>query len=79
LAELAAAGVRRVYVDGGQTIQAFLRQGLITDMTITTIPVLIGQGIPLFGPLEQDIPLRHARTRAYANGLVQSEYSVEKG
>lgn len=78
LAELAAQGVRRVYVDGGQTIQAFLRQGLITDMTITCIPILIGQGIPLFGPLEADIPLAHVLTNTYANGFVQSVYGLNR-
>jgi hypothetical protein len=42
------------------------------------IPVLIGKGIPLFGPLEQDIRLRHVATRSYPQGLVQSEYLVEE-
>jgi dihydrofolate reductase len=78
LAELAAQDVRRVYVDGGQTIQAFLRQWLITDMTITRIPILIGKGIPLFGPLETDIPLAHVRTHTYANGFVQSVYELSR-
>jgi dihydrofolate reductase len=75
-AKLAAEGHRRLYVDGGQTIQSFLRRGLITDMTITTIPVLIGQGIPLFGPLPADIPLKRVQTKSYATGLVQSTYET---
>lgn len=45
-------------------------------MTITRIPVLIGTGIPLFGPVPHDIGLRHVETRTYANGLVQSTYDV---
>jgi hypothetical protein len=40
------------------------------------VPVLIGAGIPLFGPLLHDIPLRHVATRQYKGGLVQSEYEV---
>jgi dihydrofolate reductase len=47
--ELARQGMRRVYVDGGQLVQSFLRDGLVTDMVITTVPVLIGSGRPLFG------------------------------
>lgn len=51
LRHLGETGVRRVYVDGGQTIQRFLRAGLIGEMVITRVPVLIGAGIPLFGEL----------------------------
>lgn len=69
-------GARHLYIDGGQTIQQFLDDGLIQELTITTIPVLLGSGIPLFGPLEADIQLRHTQTRSFASGLVQSRYTV---
>jgi dihydrofolate reductase len=75
-ARLAATGSRHVYVDGGLTIQSFLRAGLIQRVTITRVPVLIGEGIPLFGAVPRDIPLRHLGTRTYASGLVTSEYEV---
>ena len=73
---LDAQGVRHAYVDGGVTIQRFLRAGLIQRLVITRVPVLIGSGIPLFGVLDADVRLRHVATRAYASGLVQSEYAV---
>jgi dihydrofolate reductase len=73
---LDAEGVRHAYVDGGVTIQRFLRAGLIQRLIITRVPVLIGSGIPLFGVLDADIRLRHVGTRAYASGLVSSEYAV---
>lgn len=76
MADLADRGWRRVYVDGGQVIQSFLRAGLIADMVLTRVPVLLGTGIPLFGPLESDIRLGHRETREYASGLVQSRYVV---
>lgn len=76
VAQLAARGVRHIYVDGGITIQRFLEAGLIQRLTITRIPVLLGTGIPLFGPVSRDIALRHVATRQYASGLVQSEYVV---
>ena len=76
VALLAARDFRHLYVDGGITIQQFLRAGLIQRLIVTRVPVLIGTGIPLFGPLEQDIPLEHVRTQHYAGGLVQSEYRV---
>jgi dihydrofolate reductase len=76
LERLEAEGHERAYVDGGVTIRGFLREGLLTDLTITTLPVLIGEGRPLFGPLGEDVALRHVRTQAYANGFVQSVYEV---
>ena len=76
VSQLAARGIRHVYVDGGITIQRFLQAGLIQRLIITRVPVLIGTGIPLFGPVPHDIVLRHVGTRQYASGLVQSEYAV---
>lgn len=73
---LAARGIRHIYVDGGITIQRFLRAGLIHRLVVTRVPVLIGSGIPLFGPLQRDIALEHLETRQYASGLVRSEYAV---
>src|SRR5262245_41439573 len=73
---LARDGFRRAYVDGGKTIQAFLRAGLIGRITLTRIPVLIGSGIPLFGALPLDIAMHHVRTRVLGPGLVQSEYDL---
>lgn len=79
LAELTEKGWRAAYIDGGKVIQSFLRAGLITDVIITRIPVLIGEGIPLFGPLETDIELEHRETVSYPSGLVQSRYGVRRG
>ncbi len=73
---LEARGIRHAYVDGGITIQRFLRAGLIQHLIITRVPVLIGDGIPLFGSLPHDVHLRHIATRHYPSGLVQTEYEV---
>jgi dihydrofolate reductase len=76
VSRLAASGAHELYIDGGITIQRFLRAGLIQRLIITRVPVLIGDGVPLFGTLPQDIRLRHVATRHYPSGLVQSEYEV---
>jgi len=76
VSQLAARGIRHIYVDGGITIQRFLQAGLIQRLIITRVPVLIGAGIPLLGALPRDIALKHVATRQYASGLVQSEYVV---
>lgn len=76
LNDLAAQNVKRVYIDGGQVIQSFLREGLVADMVITTVPVLLGSGKLLFGSLPGDIDLTLLSSRSYASGLVQSHYRV---
>ena len=76
VAKLAASGVKHIYVDGGITIQRFLRAGLVQHLTITRVPVLIGEGIPLFGAIPRDLRLRHVATQHYPSGLVKSEYEV---
>jgi dihydrofolate reductase len=73
---LAAQGATHLYVDGGKTIQGFLKAGLIHELTITRIPILIGTGVPLFGPLNHDIRLTHIATRQFEDGFVQSKYRV---
>jgi dihydrofolate reductase len=78
VARLAAAGATHVYLDGGITIQRFLRAGLVDRLIVTRVPVLIGEGIPLFGSLPHDVKLRHVATRQYPSGLVQSEYEVAR-
>jgi dihydrofolate reductase len=73
---LEKSGAKHLYIDGGKTIQSFLDAGLIQRLIITRIPVLIGRGIPLFGPTQTDIKLRHIETRSFPDGLTQSEYEV---
>lgn len=73
---LARDNVRRIYVDGGQLVQSFLRDGLIDDIVVTTVPVLIGAGRPLFGALSRDVDLKLVSSRSFPSGLVQSTYRV---
>lgn len=78
LNRLAGEGVQHVYVDGGKTIQGFLSEGLVDKITVTVIPVILGEGIPLFGSLKDDIQLTHICTTAFDFGFVQTTYTVEK-
>jgi dihydrofolate reductase len=55
-----------------------LRAGLVNRLIITRVPVLIGEGIPLFGSLPHDVRLKHVATQHYPSGLVKSEYRVVK-
>ena len=70
-----AQGFTRLYIDGGQVIQSFLRADLIDDMIITTVPVLLGSGIPLFGEVSRMISFRCVRSETFSNGLVQCHFA----
>jgi dihydrofolate reductase len=74
LRDLAEAGVTRVYIDGGQIVRAFLAAGLVRRMIVTLIPVLLGQGRPLWGHGTEEIDLTLVTTRHWENGFVQVEY-----
>jgi dihydrofolate reductase len=73
---LAVGGWQHAYIDGGKVIQSFLRAGLIADMVVTRVPVLLGEGLSLFGALAHDIDLNHLTTTAFTSGLVSSKYEV---
>jgi dihydrofolate reductase len=76
LETLTREGITRVYADGGKTVSTFLRAGLLSEITISVAPVLIGCGIPLFGQLESDIELELTATRDLGSGFTQSTYRV---
>lgn len=67
-----------VYVDGGQLIQESLRRDLIDELTISVAPVLIGDGLPLFGSLPGDILLTHVGTSYNDHGMTSSRYLVQR-
>lgn len=75
---LVQGGARQVYVDGGQVIGLFLRNGLIDELTTSHAPVLIGSGLPLFGALEHDIRLTLLASHATQDGMVHATYRVER-
>lgn len=79
VARLDARGFKHAYIDGGITIQRFLAARCIDRLVITRVPILIGAGIPLFGPLSHDVNLHHVATRSYKGGLVQTEYEIAAG
>lgn len=73
---LASEGVRHAYVDGGITIQRFLQAGRIDEITVTYLPIVLGSGIPLFGSIGVEVPLRLIESTAFRNGFVQVRYAV---
>ena len=77
LSSLELRGMKHAYIDGGKTIQGFLRAGLVNELIITRIPRLLGSGIPLFGSLAKEIILKHISTKSFSSGLTQSKYEIK--
>jgi len=73
---LASEGAERVYVDGGAVIQQFLKEELIAELTLSVIPVLLGEGVRLFGTTSKDLPLELVSARNFPSGLVQLRYRL---
>ena len=78
VARLGKEGLHNLYIDGGVTIQSFLKEDLIDHLIITTIPVLLGDGVPLFGKLPQSISFNHIKTTIYNDSLVKSYYARQR-
>lgn len=72
--QLKEQGFKNMYIDGGQTVHSFLKKDLIDEIIITTVPVLLGDGIPLFHKLNQQLKFNHKNTKIYNNNLVKSHY-----
>lgn len=75
---LGEKGWSRAYIDGGRVVQSFVRASLIDDFIITTVPVLIGDGVRLFGEIKNDIDLDFVSLKSFPSGLVQAKYRVKR-
>jgi dihydrofolate reductase len=79
VSDLGARGAQRIYVDGGEIVRAFLAADLVDDLTISIIPIVLGDGIPLFARGMAERRLRCTASRGYESGLVQVRYEVARG
>lgn len=76
IVQLEQTGAKDVYVDGGKVIQEFLRARLIDEITVSIAPVLIGNGLPLFGELREDCWLDLVATNSGDSGMITATYNV---
>lgn len=72
--ELNGKGYNRLYIDGGQTVQGFMQRGLIDEMTLTKIPIVLGNGIPLWGELKEPQRFELVSSQVFADHIVQDTY-----
>jgi len=71
-------GHHQLYIDGGATIQSFLKEDLIDELIITTIPILLGGGIPLFRELPKSLEFEHIESKVYLGQMVQDHYKRKR-
>lgn len=74
LKKLWEQGSRHVYLDGGQTVRQGLADGLVDELTLSWVPVILGNGIPLFNGLPQRRAWEANAVRRLRSGLVQTIY-----
>ena len=78
LHKIHSQGFYKLYIDGGTTIQNFLKEDLIDEMRITTIPILLGGGFSLFGDLDKPIEFNHVESKVFLGELVQDWYQRKR-
>lgn len=76
LEKLASAGYEHAYIDGGATITSFTRHGLLNEICVTQVPLLLGEGIPLFGSIGRSVALSAARATVFSNDFIQWRYQI---
>jgi dihydrofolate reductase len=74
--QLESNGFKHAYIDGGATITSFINLKLINEMIITKAPVILGEGIPLFGKINSKVKLVNSEVIAFSNDFIQVKYGV---
>lgn len=64
-------------VGGGELVQSFLKERLIDEIVLSTIPILLGNGIPLFRTQSFHQKLAVRASKSFADGVVQTHYLVQ--
>lgn len=75
---LSSEKIKHIYLDGGKTIQSFIKENLVDELTITLIPILLGAGCSLFGTLNKEVRLKQLGCQSYDFGCVQLKYKIIK-
>lgn len=76
LEQLEKKGYTHAYIDGGATIQHFINLALIDEMTVTRVPILLGEGLSLFGKTSGDIRITEVTSKSFPNDFIQEKFSL---
>lgn len=74
IASIHQKGYHNLYIDGGKTIQSFLEEDLIDEMTITIIPTILGGGFPLFADISKRLDFECVESKIYLEKVVQNRF-----
>ena len=75
---LGREGARRVYADGGSVVSQLLAARRVDDLTVSIVPVILGDGIRLFQPPLPECALVLEATVPFPSGLVQLRYRTAR-
>lgn len=74
LKQLWQEGSRHVYLDGGQAVRQGFMEGMVDELTLSWVPVILGEGIALFDGLQHRLDFKVEGVRRLPSGLVQTIY-----
>ena len=64
-------------VGGGQLNTMFLNENLVDEIQVFVMPIILTEGIELFGALPNETTLKLVETKSYSTGAVELKYKVE--
>jgi len=76
--QLEGDGFEHAYVDGGSIITSFIQHNLIDEICVSQAPILLGDGLPLFGKIDETVQLSEAQATVFSNDFVQLKYTVTR-
>ena len=74
----AAGGKNLWIVGGGDVVSQFADAGLLDDLILTVVPVVLGEGKPLFDRPLPGGPLQLTGTRTFESGMVELAYEIAR-
>lgn len=74
LKQIHSKGHGRLYIDGGTTIQQFLKEDLIDEMIITSIPIILGGGAPLFSKIPKELAFELIKSTVFLGQITQNHF-----
>ena len=68
---------KHIFCDGGaEIVNVLLRENLFDELIISVVPVLLGDGIPLFQNNRPENTLEMIHAKTFKSGLTQLRYSI---
>ena len=63
-------------IGGAAVFNLLLREGLVDELMLFTMPLVLGEGIPLFRAPNPERKLKLVDSKAYSNGVIYRHYQV---